>query len=372
MTDRDAYIALNMMDGLGPVKVRALIDFLGSPQAVFEVDGARLCKVRGIGEKLCANLLAQRDEIDPSAEIERAAASGARILTPLDDEYPDSLRSIYNPPLALYIRGHLLPEDQRALGMVGSRKATHYGINVADRFAYQLAQTGFTIVSGLARGIDTAAHQGAVKAKGRTIAILGAALDQLYPPENAELADIIAAHGAVISEYPMGRPPDRQTFPYRNRIISALSMGVLVVEAGLKSGSLHTADAALEQGRSVFAVPGRIDHPSARGTHGLIKNGAKLVDNVSDILEEFELLIPTGELEKPEHPPLARLEIPLSDVEKKIVETLWPGTLDVDSLMRAVGLTSAEMSGVLLGLEMKRVINMLPGRLVELAADLRM
>lgn len=371
MTDREAYVALNMMEGLGPIKVRALIDFLGSPQTVFETDGTELQKVRGIGEKLCGSILEQRTGIDPLEEIARAEELGVRILTPLDVEYPAALKTIHDPPLALYVRGAFLPADDHSLGMVGSRKATHYGLNVADRLAYQLAQTGFTIVSGLARGIDTAAHQGALKAKGRTIAVLGAAIDQLYPPENAELADAIAQHGAVISEYPLGRQADRQTFPYRNRIISGLSQGVVVVEAGFKSGSLHTADAALEQGRSVFAVPGRIDHPSAKGTNFLIKNGAKLVDNVGDILEEFELLIPPGQMEEPEKQASARPDVPLSAEEKRLVEALWQGELDIDSLARTVGMTSAEISGFLLGLEMKRVIKMLPGRIVELADDLR-
>ena len=371
MTDREAYIALNMISGLGPIKVRALIDFLGSPQAVFEVDGDELQQVRGVGEKLRYSILEQRAQLDPAAEIENAEALGMRILTPLDTEYPAALKTIHDPPLALYVRGSFLPADHHALGIVGSRKATHYGLNVADRLAYQLAQTGFTIVSGLARGIDTAAHEGALKGKGRTIAVLGAAIDQLYPPENSELADAISQSGIVISEYPLGRQADRQTFPYRNRIISGLSMGVVVVEAGAKSGSLHTADAALEQGRSVFAVPGRIDHPAAKGPHRLIKNGAKLVDNVGDILEEFELLIPPGEMEEPEKQAAARPEVPLSEEEKRVVEALWQDSMDVDSLARRIGMTSAEISGVLLGLEMKRVIKMLPGRIVELADDLR-
>lgn len=372
MTAREAYIALNMMEGLGPIKVRALIGFLGSPQAVFEAGGDELQRVRGIGGKLRHSILGQRTQVDPVTEEELADGLGVRMITPLDMEYPDALKAIYDPPLALYVRGSFLPADNHALGIVGSRKATHYGLNVADRMAYQLAQTGFTIVSGLARGIDTAAHQGALKAKGRTIAVLGAAMDQLYPPENAELADAIAQNGAVVSEYPLGRQADRQTFPYRNRIISGLSQGVLVVEAGGKSGSLHTADAALEQGRSVFAIPGRIDHPSARGPNRLIKNGAKLVDNVADILEEFELLIPPGELEEPEKQPAARPEIPLSEEEKRLVEILWQGAQDIDSLAREAGFTSAEISGVLLGLEMKRVVKILPGRIVELADDLRM
>lgn len=371
MTDREAYVALNMTEGLGPIKVRALIDRLGSPQAVFEAGDAALRSVKGIGEKLCSSILLQRTQIDPQAEIEKAASLGVRVVTQLDAEYPDALKSIYDPPLVLYMRGEFKPGDRHAMAMVGSRKCTHYGLTTADRMAYQLAQTGFTIVSGLARGIDTASHQGALKGKGRTIAVLGSAIDQLYPPENAELAEDIAGCGAVISEYPLGRPADRQTFPYRNRIICGLSMGVLVVEAGMKSGSLHTTDAAAEQGRSVFAIPGRIDHPSAKGTNFLIKNGAKLVDNVGDILEEFELLMPRGEMEVPLESSSARPEVPLSDDEKMLVKALWDEALDVDRLARVMQWPVARVSALLIGLEMKRVVKMLPGRVVELAEDLR-
>lgn len=371
MTSREAYIGLNMITGLGPIKVRALIDFLGSPEAVFQADAAELMQVRGVGDKLCESICSQRDSVDMSGEIERASDLGVRLITPLDTEYPEILKTIHDPPLALYVKGSLEDADQHAIGVVGSRKATHYGLSVADRLSYQLAQTGFTIVSGLARGIDTAAHEGALKAKGRTIAVLGAAIDQLYPPENAELAQSICESGALISEYPLGRQADRQTFPYRNRIVSGLSQGVLVVEAGAKSGSLHTADAALEQGRSVFAVPGRIDHPSARGCNRLIKNGAKLVDNVGDILEEFELLIPPDCVEAPKKETSARPDVPLSEEEKKVVEALWQEALDVDTLARGLEIGSAQISGLLLGLEMKRVIKMLPGRMVELADDLR-
>ena len=371
MTDREAYIALNMIEGIGPIKVQALIDVLGSPQAVFDPEHSDLRMVKGIGEKLSETILIQRTQVDPQAEIEQAEALGIRIITPLDAEYPDALKTIHDPPLALYVRGKLEPRDRHALGIVGSRKCTSYGLSTADRLAYQLAQTGFTVVSGLARGIDTAAHEGALKAKGRTIAVLGAAIDQLYPPENAELADAIAGSGAVISEYPLGRPADRQTFPYRNRIISGLSMGVIVVEAGFKSGSLHTSDSAMEQGRSVFAVPGRIDSPASKGTNHLIKNGAKLVDNVGDILEEFALLVPPGLFEKPANAPAARPEVPLSEDEQILVKALWDEELDVDSLARAAGLPSAKVSALLVGLEMKRVVKMLPGRIVELAEDLR-
>ncbi len=360
-----------MIEGLGPVSVRRLIDCLGSPKAILEADREALMKARGVGEKLALKILSQRDAIDAAEEIDKAADFGARIVTMVDDEYPAALKAIHDPPLALYIRGRFLPEDSKALGIVGSRSTSHYGLSAADRLAYQLGQTGFTVVSGLARGTDTAAHVGALKSTGRTIAVLGGALDCLYPPENAELADRIAKQGAVVSEYPLGRQADRMTFPYRNRIISGLSMGVLLIESDLKGGSMHTTEAAMEQGRTVFALPGRIDTPGARGPHMLIKNGAKLVESLDDILEEYEFLIPPSELEAPERAPAARPEVPLDDRESRIVDALWQEPLDVDSLARLIGFKSHELSGVLLGLEMKRVIRTLPGRMVELSDDLR-
>jgi DNA processing protein len=371
MLDREAYIVLNMIEGLGPVSVRRLIDALGSPKAILEADREALMEARGVGEKLALKILVQRDALDAGAEIDQAADHGARILTPIDDEYPGVLKSIHDPPLALYVRGRFLPADGKAIGIVGSRSTSHYGLSAADRLAYQLGQTGFTVVSGLARGTDTAAHNGALKSGGRTIAVLGGAIDCLYPPENAGLADQIAKQGAVVSEYPMGRQADRMTFPYRNRIISGLSMGVLLIESATKGGSMHTAEAATEQGRTVFALPGRIDTPGAKGPHLLIKNGAKLVESLDDILEEYEYLIPQAELNVPGRMTAARPDVPMTEQETKVVEALWQEPLDVDSLARSLEMPSHELSGLLLGLEMKRVIKTLPGRVVELADDLK-
>ena len=370
MTEREAYIALNMTDLVGPVRVRSLIAAFGSPQAVFAADRAQLLAVKGIGEDVAESMLKQRDTIDPAAEEAKARSLGARIITPVDPEYPEPLSKIYDPPLALYVRGTLEKTDRHAIAMVGTRHATHYGLTVADRLAYQLGKVGFTVVSGLARGIDTAAHRGALKAGGRTIAVIGSALDCLYPPENEKLAEEIVKHGAVISEYTLGREPDRTTFPYRNRVISGLSMGVVVVEAGATSGALHTVDQALEQGRTVFAVPGRVDNPPSKGPHRLIKNGARLVEDVDDILQEFEFLIPP-ETRKEADKLDSRPSVVLSDLEQKIVRALWEEPLDVDSLGRKSGLKSHEVSSLLIGLEMKRIVRMLPGRLVELAEGLR-
>ncbi len=370
MTGREAYIGLNMMSSLGPVRVRNLVAALGSPEAIFSAREEELRKASGIGGEVARAILAQREEVDVAAEVKRARSAGARLVTLLDDDYPEPLKQIYDPPLALYVRGTLTREDRHAIAVVGTRHATHYGQGVADKLAYQLARTGFTVVSGLARGIDTAAHRAALKGGGRTLAVLGSALDRVYPEENAGLADEIAGHGAVISEYTMGREPDRTTFPYRNRVVAGLSMGLVVVEAGMKSGAVITATEALEQGRTVFAVPGRVDQPSSRGTHMLIKQGARLCEGIDDVLQEFEMLIPPSQAEKVKSMP-KRPDVPLTQDEQVVVKALWKGALDVDELARAAGLKSAQISALLLGLEMKRVIRILPGRVVELREDLR-
>lgn len=368
MDEREAYIALNMIEGLGPVRVRALIETLGSPAAVFSATEADLLRARGVGVDLAQGIIRQREEVSASDEMTAAGKLGLRIITPLDEEYPPALKNIHDPPLALYIKGGIEKKDRHAIAVVGSRRCTNYGNTVADRLAYHLAKVGFVVVSGLARGIDMAAHRGALKGGGRTIAVLGSALDRIYPPEGEELAETVAGHGAVLSEYPLGREADRTTFPYRNRIVSGMSMGVVVVEAGLKSGALHTADAALEQGRSVFAVPGRIDAPSSRGTHQLIKSGARLVTDVNDILEEFETLFPPGR-EEALSEPSSRPNIELSHDEEALLTALLNGALNVDALARQAGLPTAKVSSLLIGLEMKRVVRMLPGRLVELTVQ---
>ena len=364
MNARDAYIALNLMEGIGPVRVRALSETLGSLQAIFEAGRDDLLRAPGLGPTQATAILTQRSRLPWREEQDRVEALGARLVTPADPDYPKPLTHIHDPPLALYVQGTLLPADRKAVAIVGSRHATPYGRDTADAFARQLAGVGFTVVSGLARGIDTAAHHATLKAGGRTLAVLGGALDRLYPEENRALADAIAQQGAVISEFPLGRAPDRTTFPMRNRIVSGLSLGVLVIEAGATSGALITAGQALDQGRSVFAVPGRIDSPAARGSNRLIKNGAKLVDALDDILEDFEYLIapkPGGSARAP-----ATALPPLTDPEQQIVSALIDGERSMDELSRQTGLTAAAMSVLILGLEMKRVVRLLPGRLVAL------
>ena len=372
MTSREAYIALNRIEGIGPVRVRALVEALGSPEAVLAASPAALAAVRGVGPKVAENVVAQRDGLDAGAEEAAAAKLGARLVTPVDADYPAPLKTIYDPPLCLYVRGTLEKKDEQALAVVGTRRASHYGAAQADRLAYLAAKAGFAIVSGLARGIDTVAHKAALKAGGRTLAVLGGALDKLYPPENRELAEEIAAHGAVLSEFPLGREPDRTTFPYRNRVVSGLSKGVLVVEAGLDSGAMNTAEQALEQGRSVLAVPGRVDMDGARGPHRLIQNGARLVEDLPDILKEFEFLFPPDEQARLARRQDARQRLTLAPGEEALVRALWSEPeLDFDVLIRKTGLTSAQLMTLSMQLEMKRVVRRLPGRRLALLDEIR-
>jgi len=365
LNERESYIALNMMADVGPVSVRLLMAALGSAQAIFKTSKKDILNVQGIRRNIAETIIAQRGGIEVDAEIGRAKKIGVQLITPVDQDYPKALLQIYDPPLALYMLGKLDAGDKHSIGVVGSRRATHYGRESAEMLSYQLVKAGFVVISGLARGIDTAAHRGALKGGGRTIAVLGGALDCIYPFENRGLAKEISEHGAVLSEFPLGRQPDKTTFPMRNRIISGLSMGVVVIEAGKASGALITANQALDQGRSVFAVPGRIDSPASRGTHQLIKNGARLVESVDDILQEFEYLI-APEMTKKGAVEHADILPSLSTQEENVVRLLEDGEMDVDNIIRTTGIKAAAMSSLLLGLEMKRIVRMLPGRVVEI------
>jgi DNA processing protein len=363
MTDREAYILLNMMEKIGPITVRELVDHLGSVSAIFTARGHDLAGARGTGRETVDAIVRQRDELDVAHEIAGADSLGARIITPVDPEYPAVLNQIHDPPLALYVQGEFETRDQHAFAVVGTRRPSHYGRDTAERLAYQLSMAGYVVVSGMAEGIDTVAHRGALKAQGRTLAVLGGGLDHVYPASNRGLAKEIADHGVVMTELPLGRRPDRTTFPMRNRIVSGLSAGVVVVEAGPRSGALITVRQALEQGRSVFAVPGRIDSLRSQGCNELIRGGATLVTSADDILEDFEYLFAQPDRRCSED---AMPRIELSDDESALVSALDQGESDVDSIIRATGLNPANVSSTLLSLEMKNVVRMLPGRTVEL------
>lgn len=365
MDERAAYVALNMMERVGPVRVRALISHLGSASAIFEAGQLELQRAQGVGKELAATIARQRKETDWEGEIDRADKLGVRIVTFVDDDYPRPLAAIHDPPLALYVKGTLEMGDKQSVALVGARRPTHYGRETAESLAFHLGRLGFTVVSGLATGIDTMAHRGALKSRGRTLGVLGGAIDCMYPASNRDLAREISEHGAVLSEFPFGRKPDKTTFPMRNRIVSGLVMGVVVVEAGPGSGAMITVDQALEQGRCVFAVPGRIDNRLSTGPHYLIRNGARLVEGVDDILDELDCLVPASSKKGRSSPAPVRL----SEEEQCLVSHLADGEQSLDVLTRAAGLSSARVSALLIGLEMKKQIRMLPGQIVELISD---
>jgi DNA processing protein len=363
MDEREAFIALNMIDHIGPVRARQLLDHFGSAVRILQASKAELLRVEGIGEETAEAVVRWEHEIDLVRELRCIREFGCRVLMPSDPEYPELLRQIYDPPLVLYVKGQLLPRDKNAVALVGSRLTTHYGVEVARRLAYQLAHAGVTVVSGGARGIDTAAHQGALSAKGRTIAVLGTGINRVTPPENAELFQRIAAHGALVTQFPFDRPPDRQSFPIRNRIVAGMTLGTVVVEAGLHSGALITANFATDYGRQVFAVPGRIDSPQSKGCHDLIKKGAKLCESAEDILSEFEYLFPPSNRPAAGPQPAPGPALELSESEQRVLAAVGPEERSVDEIIQATGLSAAVVSVTLLSLEMKRLVKPLPGKL---------
>jgi DNA processing protein len=345
------------------VRVRLLLEHFGDAPAILAASKQRLLQVRSIGEETADAIANWEKTIDLAAELKRIKEFGCHIVTQADPEYPELLKQIYDPPIVLYVKGELSAKDKNAVAMVGSRMTTHYGIEVARKLSYQLAYVGVTVISGGARGIDSAAHQGALSGKGRTIAVLGTGINLVTPPENAELFERIAVNGAIITQFPFNRPPDKQSFPIRNRIVAGMTLGTVVVEANLTSGALITANFANEYGRQVFAVPGRIDSPRSKGCHELIKKGAKLCEGVEDILSEFEYLFPASN-----RPPGASETgvlpaLTLSDNEQKAYDALNNEESSIDEVIRRSGMPSSAVSVALLSLEMKRLIRQLPGKM---------
>jgi DNA processing protein len=361
MEAREALVALNMIDHVGPVRLRQLLQSFGEPTAILSASKHQLLHVHGIGEDTATAISNWETTVDLSAEMKRISDFGCQVVIQSDDEYPELLRQIYDPPIVLYVKGSLLPKDKNAVAMVGSRQTTHYGLEVARKLAYQLGYVGVTVVSGGARGIDTAAHQGALNAGGRTVCVLGTGINIVFPPENAELFERIAANGAVITQFPFNRPADKQSFPIRNRIVAGMTLGTVVVEANLTSGALITSNFATDYGRQVFAVPGRIDSPRSKGCHDLIKKGAKLCESAEDILSEFEYLFPPTNRSADAGGVAA---LTLSENEQRIYDVLQDREeLAMDEVIRGSGLPASVVSVALLGLEMKRLVRQLPGKL---------
>jgi DNA processing protein len=362
------WLTLHLAPGLGAASIRRLVEHFGGPGPVLRASAGELARVHGLRRDTLAALHGiNRDDIasKAAAELDKINQYNVELITWDDDRYPDLLRAIHNPPMVLYLKGSVAALQAPGLGMVGSRAATEYGKEIAHSFGRALAGRGFAIISGLALGIDAAAHQGALAAGGSTIAVLGCGLDKEYPPENRKLYSDIPAAGALITEYPLGTPPDSFRFPARNRIISGLALGVVVVEASKRSGSLITAQHALEQGREVFAIPGRVDSVKSAGTHFLVQQGAKLVHTVDDILEELPMATCAG------HGAAGAMTAPqgrsaeaaaLTGDEALLYSFLDVYPKNIDDLARAANLIPQRASEILLLLELKGIIKALPGK----------
>ena len=351
------WLGLKSVPGVGNRLFLHLIEHFESPKKVFSAPRVELLKVEGVSDRLVPVIQRYKIPKEVKEDLSLAQKNGIKIITFSDPDYPSILRHIHDPPPVLYVRGKV-HGDSLNIAIVGSRNPTSYGRTVTERLSGDLAQRGFTVVSGMARGIDAAAHIGALATEGKTVAVLGSGMGTIYPAENKRLFYRIAESGAVISEFPFLTPPDAHNFPVRNRIISGLSLGTVIVEATHRSGSLITARLAAEQGREVFAVPGSITSFKSMGTHRLIKQGAKLVEHVEDILEELNLDQPIPSIDTKEKP-----AIPLTPEEKKILNELSPYPVHIDKLVRSLSLSPALVSGLLLQLELKGLITQSPGKL---------
>jgi DNA processing protein len=353
-------LGLALVEGVGPRLRQALLERFGTAAAVFAAAPSELAAVPGIGPKLSARIARASDQSDARQTLDLCRQHGVRILTAADPAYSPALREIHDPPGVLFVRGSLSPQHALAVAIVGSRHATHYGLAQAERLAGSLARAGLTVVSGLARGIDAAAHRGALAAGGRTLAVLGSGVLQVYPPEHASLATELQEQGALLSESPPLSPPLAGAFPQRNRIISGWSLGVIVVEASLQSGALITARHALEQGREVFAVPGRVDSRASQGCHRLIRDGAKLVESADDVLEELGPLVapaPAADGRPVHHP----AELLLNDLERQVLHHVAAEPTQVDQVIARSGLPGAQVLSTLTVLEMRRLVRRVSG-----------
>lgn len=353
MTEKETFLALNAVPELGSIRIRNLMGHFGSPEKILGASASKLMEVEGIGKKIANNITGWEKHFDLKKECELIEKYKVSIITINQPEYPSLLKEIYDPPVVLYVKGAFKEEDKNSLAIVGARRASYYGINTARRLARELSCRGFTIVSGFARGVDTAAHEGAIQGSGRTIAVFGCGIDRIYPPENERLIDKIVS----VSEFPFGTPPLKENFPKRNRIISGLVLGVVVVEAGRHSGSLITARLATEQGREVFSVPGRIDAVTSHGTNVLIKNGAKPVLDVEDILEEFGTQIHADATQINADVKISGL----NNIEEKLFQSLTSEPNSVDEIVDTTDLAINEVWTNLVSLELKGLVKRLPG-----------
>jgi DNA processing protein len=359
-------VRLSLISGVGPLLRKALIERFGSPASVFGADKYELQAVDGIGPKIASRILAANDEIDAELELRIAAEHGIDVLTESSGDYPRPLKHIHDPPGVLFRRGKPNAQDEMAVAIVGTRHATRYGIAQAERLAASLVRTGFTVVSGLARGIDAAAHRGAMDAGGRTIAVLASGLLNINPPEHVKLADEVAEAGYLLSESPPRMPPLSGAFPQRNRIISGLTLGTIVIEAAERSGALITARHAYEQGREVFAVPGPIDSRVSRGPHALIKDGAKLVESIDDVLAELGPL--AENIQREDGTLLTKpAELVLNEIEQQVLAAIDGPAISIDDVANASGLPIHRVLSTISVLEMRRLVRRVSGTQVARA-----
>ena len=369
----EEWLKLIRANGVGPVTFAKLLEHFGTIDKVLGASVSAMTKVEGIGLKTAEEIAATHNKFDAIAELEAAEKLGVWIIHFNDERYPPVLRRIYDPPPVLYIKGSLSKQDNLSVAIVGCRRCSLYGQEQASRFGHLLASAGFTVCSGMARGIDTAAHQGALSAGGRTIAVQGCGLANIFPPENAKLFELIAESGACVSELPLQYEPLSENFPPRNRIIAGLSLGTIVIEAGLKSGALITARAALENNREVMAIPGKIDSPISKGTHQLLKQGAKLVESIEDVMEslgyvgeqlrEYAKKSAAEESEAVELPLLDASQLNLSASERLIYDYLEKEAVHIDQITAETDLMPAAVSAGLVSLQLKGLVKQLPGSL---------
>jgi len=345
MLDVRYWLGFNLITGVGPVRLRRLLSHFGSAEVAWHASENQLIAA-GLDARLAEQIVSRRARIDLDRELDRADRAGTNLITLDDHRYPSLLKQVSDAPPMLYVRGTLLPGDELALAVVGTRRASPYGKQVCERLVGEIAGRGVTIVSGLARGIDAVAHRVALASGGRTVAVLGSGVDVIYPPEHSGLATEIARNGAIVSEFPMGTQPEASNFPPRNRIISGMSRAVLVVEAGETSGALITATYAGDQGRDVLAVPGSIMAAQCVGTNRLIQQGAKLVQDVNDVLDELQVTTVGQQL-------AFRALTPDDPVERSVLDILTGEPLHVDEIVRQLGLPTATVSGALALLELK-------------------
>lgn len=354
MSNQKYWLGLSLVQQMGSVRIQQLVSTFGTARDAWQAPERDLRAAR-LPPKALSSLLDLRRTLDLDAELAKVIGVGAHLITWAESSYPENLRHIPDPPLLLYVRGNLLNSDMLALSIVGTRRATRYGLDVANRMGYWLAAQDVTIVSGLAPGIDTAAHQGALQAKGRTIAVTGCGIDVIYPRENENLAREIVEHGALISEFALGTPPTGKNFPRRNRIISGLSLGTLIAEAPKNSGAIITAETALEQGRDVFAIPANIFNEMGAGCNRLIQEGAKLVMRASDVLDELDVSYSNKVVEQK-----TEVIAPAGNLEEQVLQMLDTEPRHIDDIIRQTGLSTSDVASTLAILELKGLAQM-PG-----------